>query len=73
MIRVASRRLSRSPASTSTRRCWDTAGPAELEVRGDLPGGELVVADEAEDLAPVGLGDGSEGGVHTRECKQILT
>ena len=39
----------------------------------DLPRGELVVADESEDLAPVGLGDGSEGGVHMRECKQILT
>src|SRR5580658_4172598 len=40
-------------------------GTAELEVRGDLPRGELVVGHEPQDLAPVRLGDGSEGGVHT--------
>src|SRR5579864_3999274 len=47
-------------------------GPAELEMRGDLSCGELVVADEAEDFAPVGLGDGSEGGVHTVNVSRSL-
>src|ERR1700681_2597740 len=46
--------------------------PAELEVRRDLPGGELIVPDEAEDLPPVGLGDGSEGGVHGLSVSRSL-
>src|ERR1700681_4037044 len=39
-------------------------GPAELEAGCDLSRRELVVGDESEDFAPMGLGDGSEGGVH---------
>src|SRR5579862_8494899 len=31
----------------------------ELEMRGDLSRGQFLVADETEDLTPVGLGDGS--------------
>ena len=46
--------------------------PGEVEMRGDLPAGELVVAHEAEDLAPVGLGDGSEGGVHPLNVSRSL-
>jgi hypothetical protein len=41
-------------------------------VRGDLPGGELVLADESEDLPSVRLGDGSEGGVHPMNVSRSL-
>src|SRR5580704_3931770 len=47
-------------------------GTAELEVRGDLPGGELVVGHEPEDFAPMRLGDGSEGGVHRVNVSRSL-
>lgn len=31
--------------------------PRDLELSGDLAGGQLLIADEAEDLPSVGLGD----------------
>jgi hypothetical protein len=41
-------------------------------MRGDLSCGELLVGDEAQDLAPVRLGDGSEGGVHRESVSRSL-
>src|SRR5712691_1062941 len=39
-------------------------GPRDVEVRRDLPGAELVVADERENLPPPGRGDCFECGLH---------
>src|SRR5512132_1754065 len=38
--------------------------PRDLEVRRDLAGAELVLADEAQDRAPSRLGDGFQCGLH---------
>src|SRR5262245_1844449 len=38
--------------------------PRDLEVRRDLAGAELAVADEAQNRAPSRLGDGFERGLH---------
>src|SRR6266508_1053388 len=38
-----------------------------LEMGGDLPGAHLRVANQAQDLTPAGLGDGSECGLHDAE------
>jgi hypothetical protein len=37
----------------------------DVEVRRDLPGGELAVADEGQDVAAARLGEGVEGGLHS--------
>src|SRR5436190_8854412 len=47
--------------------------PGDLEVRRDLAGAELLVADEAQDRAPSRLGDGFDCGLHGRLVKQRLT
>jgi hypothetical protein len=36
----------------------------DVEVRRDLPGGELAVTDEGQDVAAARLGEGVEGGLH---------
>ena len=38
--------------------------PRDVEVRGDPPRGHFVVADEMQDLASSGLGDGIDGCLH---------
>src|SRR5919198_4432481 len=47
-------------------------GPSHVEVRGDLSGGELAVADEAQDAAPARLGDCLQGGLHERYLSKGL-
>src|SRR6266568_4516628 len=47
--------------------------PRDVEVRCDLAGAQLVVADEPEDLAPPGRGDCFQRGLHGSLFKQILT
>ena len=41
-------------------------GAGDLELRGDLAGGQLAVADELQDAAAARLGDGLQDGVHGR-------
>src|SRR3954451_17202498 len=47
--------------------------PGHVEVRRDLAGRQLRVADEGEDLPAPGRGDGLERGFHGSSCKQVLT
>jgi hypothetical protein len=47
-------------------------GPGDLETRGDLTGGELVVADEAQNLPPPWLDDCLQRSFHRRKYKQRL-
>src|SRR3989442_1877192 len=47
-------------------------GPRDVEVRCDLPGAELVVADERENLPPPGRGDCLECGLHVSYVSRFL-
>jgi hypothetical protein len=45
-----------------------------LEMGGDLPGAQLLVANHAQDLTPAGLCDGSKRGLHDeQQVKPVLT
>src|SRR3982751_5338049 len=40
-------------------------GPGGIEVLGDLAGGPRPVAQEPQDIAAGGVGEGAEGGIHS--------
>src|SRR5258705_7767357 len=46
--------------------------PRDVEMGSDLPGAELVVAHEREDLPPPGRGDCFECGLHVRYVSRFL-
>ena len=48
-------------------------GPRYLEVRRDLAGAELALADEAQDRASSRFGNGFQSGLHEAVVKQTLT
>src|SRR6266568_9381010 len=45
---------------------------AHVEMRRDLAGAELVVADEGQDLAAPGSGDGFQRGLHSAYVSRVL-
>src|SRR5436190_4640541 len=47
--------------------------PRDVELRGDLPRGELPLADELEDPAAAGLGDCTQCSFHRALFKRLLT
>ena len=53
-------RTSTTPTSRSTRRCFDTCGWRDPELRDQIVDRALATGEDVEDLAPAGLGDGVE-------------